>query len=137
MDIALLDKKVDLTEGQWVSDIPGNDSLRLLVRSSNYKPFRIATAGLARRSAKELSKDEGLMDFTIHAGEAQAQHLLLDWDGVKANGKPIKFDAALALKLLTADDDHGIGNKFRRAVEYAADQVAVNLAADTREAAGN
>jgi|TARA_R100000479_G_scaffold176487_1_gene131346 hypothetical protein len=137
MDIANLDKKLDLSEGEWIDDIPDNPGLRLKVRSTNYKPFRVATAGLARRSGKQLNTDEGLADFTVSAGKPLAEHILLDWDGVNSNGKAVKYKPDIALALLTADDDLGIGNKFRRAVEYAADQVADRLAKQTEDAKGN
>lgn len=49
MDIALINKTADLGEGDWIGDIPDMDGIELKVRSTNYKPFRVATAGLARR----------------------------------------------------------------------------------------
>ncbi len=137
MDIANLNKKVDLSEGRWIDDIPDNPDLRLLVRSTNYKPFRVATAGLARRSGKKLQTDVGLADFTVDAGKPLAEHILLGWDGITSGGKAIKYDTKTALALLTADDDHGIGSKFRRAVEWAGDQVAEQIAEVTEEASGN
>lgn len=137
MDIANLDKKVDLSEGEWVDDIPEMDGVSLRVRSTNYKPFRVATAGLARRSGKKLNTDEGLSDFTVATGKPLAEHILLDWKGVRNGGKDVKYDKKIALSILTADDDHGIGNRFRRGVEYAGDQVADRLSASTKEAAGN
>lgn len=137
MDIGNLDKKVDLSEGVWVDNIPDNPGLRLLVRSTNYKPFRVATAGLARRAGKALQTDEGLAEFNVSTGKPLAEHVLLGWEGISSGGKPVKYDAKLALKLLTADDDFGIGAKMRRAVEWAGDQVAEELASKTKEVAGN
>lgn len=137
MDISNLNKKIDLAEGVWIDEIPDNEGLRLLVRSSNYKPFRVATAGQARRSGKKLQSDEGLMEFTVAAGKPLAEHILLGWEGITDGGAPLKFSVATATALLTADDDHGIGNRFRRAVEYAADRAAEILAETTKEAAGN
>lgn len=137
MDIANLKKSVDLTEGEWVDEIPDNPGLRLRVRSSNYKPFRVATAGLARRSGKTLNTDEGLVGFSVSAGKPLAEHLLLDWDGVTSNGKAVKYDPDTAMAILTADDDFGIGAEYRRAVEWAGNKVAENLSKRTEEAAGN
>lgn len=137
MDIANLNKKVDLTEGEWVDDIPDQPGLRLRVRSTNYKPFRVATAGLARRSGKKLNTDEGIADFTVSAGKPLADHILVDWDGVNSGGKAVKYDAKTALAVLTADDDHGIGQGFRRAVEWAGDRVAEKLLETSKEAEGN
>ena len=137
MDIGSINNKVDLSEGEWIDDIPDMDGIRFKVRSTNYKPFRTATAGLARRSGKKLNTDEGVADFTVATGKPLAEHILLDWDGVTENGKPLKFDKKRSLAILTADDDYGIGNKFRRGVEWAGDQVADRIAERAKEAAGN
>lgn len=137
MDIGAINTKVDLSEGEWIDEIPEMDGIRLRVRSTNYKPFRVATAGLARRSGKKLNSDEGLANFNVATGAPLADHILLDWDGLTENGKPLKFDPKRAKAILTADDDHGIGNAFRRGVEWAGDQVAERIAARAKEAAGN
>ncbi len=137
MDIGNLSKKVDLGEGEWIDDIPDMEGVRLKVRSTNYKPFRVATAGLARRSGKKLRTDEGIVNYGVKAGQALAEHILLDWDGMKEGGKPLKYDAKKALAILTADDDFGIGDTFRRGVEWAGDQIADRIAETAAEAAGN
>jgi hypothetical protein len=137
MDIANLTKTVDLSEGDWIGDIPGLEGVEFKVRSTNYKPFRVATAGLARRSGKKLNTDEGLDAFTVTSGKPLAEHILLDWRGITNGGKPEKFTKEKALAYLTADDDFGIGAKFRRGVEYAGDQVAERIAERAKEAAGN
>lgn len=137
MDILNLDRKADLSPGEWIDDIPDHPDLRLKVRSTNYKPFRVATAALGRRSRKQLKTDEGFVDYAVRLGKPLAEHILLDWDGVKSGDKPVKYSPEIALKLLTADDDFGIGSNFRAAVEWAGDQVAEQLAAATEEAAGN
>lgn len=137
MDIGSIDKKVDLGDGHWIGDIPDMPDVELKVRSTNYKPFRVATAGLARRSGKKLNSDAGIADFTVAAGKPLAEHILLDWKGLTQNGKPLKFTIDQATAILTADDDHGIGAKFRRAVEWAGDQVAEKLFDQTKEAEGN
>lgn len=137
MDISILDKKVDLSAGTWVDDIPNEPGLRLLVRSINYKPFRVASAGLGRRLGKELRTDEGLAAFNVATGMPMAEHVLLGWEGMTSAGETVKYAPKLALQLLTADDDHGIGNRMRRAVEWAAEQVADKLANTTKDAAGN
>ena len=137
MDIGSIDKKVDLGDGHWIGDIPDMPDVELKVRSTNYKPFRVATAGLARRSGKKLNSDAGIADFTVAAGKPLAEHILLDWKGLTQNGKPLKFTIDQATAILTADDDHGIGAKFRRAVEWAGDRVAEKLFDQTKEAEGN
>lgn len=137
MDISNINKKADLNEGHWIDDIPDMEGVRFKVRSTNFKPFRTATAGLARRSGKKLRTDEGMVSYTIGAGKPLAEHILLDWDGVTEGGKPLKYDGKKALAILTADDDFGIGETFRRGVEYAGDQVADRIAKTAKEAAGN
>lgn len=137
MDIANLSKPVDLSEGDWIDEIPDMDGVRFKVRSTNYKPFRVATAGLARRAGRKLNSDEGLSDFSVSTGKPLADHILIDWDGVTNGGSAVPFTKDMALALLTADDDHGIGAKFRRGVEYAGDQVAERISATAKEAAGN
>jgi len=137
MDIGNIGKKVDLNEGEWVDDIPEMEGIRFKVRSTNYKPFKVATAGLARRSGKKLRTDQGIVAFGVSAGSPLAEHILLDWSGVTENGKPLKFDAKKAAAILTADDDFGIGEAFRRGVEWAGDSVAERIAETAKEAAGN
>lgn len=137
MDISNINKKADLSEGEWVDDIPNMEGVRFKVRSTNYKPFRVATAGLARRSGKKLRTDQGLVDFTVTGGKALAEHILLDWDGVTEGGKPIKHTPAKAIAILTADDDFGIGQTFRTGVEWAGDSIADRIAETAMEAAGN
>lgn len=137
MDIANLTRKFDLTEGHWIDEIPNHPNVRLCVRSTNYKPFRVATAGMGRRRTKQLQTDEGLVDFSIDRGKPLAEHILLDWEGVTSGDKPVKYDPKVAMAILTADDDLGIGQSFRMAVEWSGDQVADLLAKQTDEAAGN
>lgn len=137
MDIANLDKPVDLSPGEWVDEIPDLPGVRFKVRSLHYKPFKAATSGLARRSGKSLQTDEGLLSFAVASGKPLAEHILVDWDGVVSDGKAVKYKADIALKVLTADDDRGIGDAFRRGVEYAASRVAEKLASATTEAKGN
>jgi flavodoxin len=137
MDIGIIETKVDLGEGEWIDDIPDMEDIQFRVRSTNYKPFRVATAGLARRSGKKLNTDEGLNSFNIASGKPLAEHILLDWKGVTSGGKPLKFSKEQAVAILTAEDDFGIGAKFRRGVEWAGDQVADRIAGKAKEAAGN
>lgn len=137
MDIANLNRSVDLSGGHWIDDIPDQPGMRLKVRSTNYKPYQVASAGLGRRRTKQLRTDEGLVEFTVDLGKPLAQHILLDWDGVTSGGAPVTYSPELALSILTSDDNFGIGKGFRKAVEWAGDQVADELAKQAEEAAGN
>ncbi|WP_303763824.1 hypothetical protein [Sphingobium yanoikuyae] len=137
MDIGNLEKTADLSAGEWIGDIPDMEGIEFKVRSTNYKPFRVATAGLARRSGKRLNTDDGLNDFNIATGKPLAEHILIDWKGLTENGKPLPFSKEKAIAILTAEDDFGIGAKFRRGVEWAGDQVADRINKQAGEAAGN
>lgn len=137
MDIANLNDPIDLAPGEWVDDIPDMEGVSFRVRSTNYKPFRVATAGLARRSGKKLNSDEGLHNFNVHTGKPLAEHILLDWKGVTSGNDALPYSLEQALAILTADDPHGIGAAFRRGVEWAGDQLAERLAGRTKEAEGN
>lgn len=142
MDLSALDAKIDLSEGDWIEDDSG---ARFCVRSTNYKPFRVGSAGIARKAGKDLKTAEGVVDFAVKAGKPLAEHILTDWDLSKAEGllaltvkgKPAPYSAELALRTLTANDPYGIGNAFRSAVEAAGDAVAARIASNSEEAAGN
>lgn len=137
MDISLLNTDTDLGPGEWIDDVPEMEGVEFKVRSTNYKPFRVATAGLARRAGKKLNTDAGLHGFNISTGKPLAEHILLDWKGVTNGGAELPFSRETALTILTADDQHGVGASFRKAVEWAGDQVAERLAAKAKEASGN
>lgn len=137
MDIALQNKPVDLAPGEWVDDIQDQPGLELRVRSTNFKPYRIAVASISRRFGKRLKTDEGLVEFQAAIGKPLAEHILLDWRGVTSGGAEVPYSPEVALAILTADDDHGVGADFRKAVESAGDNVAERLAKKTEEIAGN
>ena len=137
MDISLLNSDTDLGPGEWIDDIPDMEGVELKVRSTNFKPFRVATAGLARRAGKKLNTDEGLHSFNISTGKPLVEHILIDWKGVTNGGEPLPFSRDTALTILTADDPHGVGASFRKAVEWAGDRVAERVSAKAKEASGN
>lgn len=145
MDISALSKKVDLTDGEWVDDIPDHPGLRLRVRSARFKPYRVALTAFYRANSKAVQTDEGFVDAQADTGKFLAQHLLLDWDMSKAKGpnvltdkgEPVAFNTDIALAILTSDDDLGIGDEYRTAVAYAAGKVAERMLAATTSAAGN
>ena len=145
MEIGNLDKPVDLAPGEWIEDIPALPGVRLLVRSTNFKPYEVAIQSLARRSGKKLNTDDGMSKFSIATGKVLAEHILLDWDLSKAedvavltkNGKPLPFSKDNALLVLTAADEHGVGKAYRNGVEWAGDQVADKVRERAVEAAGN
>jgi hypothetical protein len=137
MDIRNINSKASLSDGEWIGDIEGLDDVRLKVRSTSFKPFKESIAALARRSGKKLNSGSGLIAFGISTGKALSDHILLDWDGVTEGGKPVKYDRKRAEAILTADDDFGIGDAFRKGVEWAGDQVAERIRERAAEAGGN
>lgn len=145
MEIGNLDKPVDLAPGEWIDDIPALPGVRVLVRSTNFKPYEVAIQSLARRSGKKLNTDAGMVKFTLATGKVLADHILLDWDLSKAediavltkNGKPLPFSKENALLVLTANDEHGVGKAYRNGVEWAGDQVGEKVRERAQEAAGN
>lgn len=144
-DISNLNAKVDLADGEWIDDIPDHPGLRLRVRSARYKPYRVALSAFYRANNKSIQTDEGFVDAQADTGKFLAAHLLLDWDQSKAKGpnaltdkgKPVAYSPELALAILSADDDLGIGDEYRGAVAYAAGKVSERLLAKTKAASGN
>lgn len=144
-DISILKTKADLSGGEWVEDIQDQPGLRLKVRSIRYKPYRIAVSSKFRKAGKAYQTDEGALEAGVALGEPLAKHILVDWDMSKAtgtagltdDGKPLSFSEEVAVAILTADDDFGIGQDLRDAVWNAASTVAERLAASTAEAVGN
>ena len=145
MEIGKISEPVDLAPGEWLEDIPALPGARLKVRSTNYKPYKVAVQGLARRSGKRLNTDEGVGKFNLATGAVLAEHILLDWNLTKAedeaalteNGQPLAYSKANAALVLGADDPHGVGQAFRNGVEWAGDQIAEQVRKRAAEAAGN
>lgn len=137
-DISKLDEAADLSGGEWIDDIEDAPGARLKVRSHNYKPYQNELDRLRRKAGKKGIKMPAL-------GEAQAKFILLDWDFSEASGpivleqdgKVLPYSPELALKVLTSEDNYGIGAKFRDAVYEASVAVADKLISATDEAAGN
>lgn len=145
MDITKLNDPIDLAPGEWIEDIPALPGVRLLVRSTNFKPYEVAISGLARRMGKKMNTDEGIVKFGLATGKVLAEQILLDWDLSAADedviithdGKPLEYSAENALMVLTANDKHGLGKAYRNGVEWAGDRIAERLRERAKEAAGN
>lgn len=139
MDILGFEDKTSLDDGEWVKDFPflGLDGVEFHIRSANYKPYTRARDALYRAAA--LSDDPAKQDaiMTVIAAPAIADHLLINWKGITLGGKEAKFSPDLATKLLTAEDSHGVGDRFRMAVTWASDKVASDLLAKVGEVAKN
>lgn len=132
MDISALKRDAAAAEaGRWVDDIPGLEDARLRVRGLN------STGVVALRSRKEraVSKNGRNRDGTLKPdvamrilGEVLHEAVLLEWDRLTDNGKPLPFDSDLAKEWLSNPDYVS----FADAVTYAA-QVVDRGTADQAE----
>jgi hypothetical protein len=137
MDIANIGRRVDLSEGEWIDGNPFLPGVRLKVRSLNYRPFRRALDLRMAKAGQALRDENAAMDFQDATGDLLAEHILQGWDGVTNAGKPLAYDAITAAGVLMAQDDFGIGQSFRRGVEWAGRMVTQRLLAVTEDMAGN
>lgn len=123
-DISKLDEKLDLTSGEWIDNIDDNPGLKLKVRSQRYKFFKSAFDRVNRKAGKNGVSDK---EF----GELLADYILVDWDFQDAdgplvltdNGRPVPYSPEIAKKVLTAEDDRGIGSAWRLAVVAASNII--------------
>lgn len=137
MDIKDLKKNSsNIAAGVWVGDIPDMGSLRLLVRGLS-SPAVSTARSLKERSVPRKGR---LRDGTLKHTEALRisaeilyEVVLLDWDGITNDGKPVKFDKALAKEWLT-DPDY---QDFANATAWAAMLVDRGEAETTEDVAGN
>ena len=137
MDISNIDKPADLSGARWISDIPDNPGLSLMVRSQHYKPYQVAMMRVSRDNRKEAHKPEGMANLQRLLGGPLAEHILLGWKGVVSGGKEVEYDKEVAKTILTADDAHGIASGFRSAVSWASEQVAAEISEDAKKTSGN
>lgn len=93
--------------GKWVDEIPGMGDLRLRVRGLS-SPTVVA---LRARKQRQVPKGDRLGDGSIKTdvdmrifGETLHEAVLLEWDGLTDNGKPVPFDPELARTWLTEPD---------------------------------
>lgn len=119
--------------GQWIDNIPQMGDLRLRVRGFGSKAFVTAQAKLARAVPKdERMRDGQLFPATAIRvlGEAAAEALLLEWDGLTDDAdKPLAYDAKLAKTWCTEPDYR----HFLDAVVWAS-QVVENGRSEQTEA---
>lgn len=119
--------------GEWVSEIPGMEDVRLRVRGLS-SPTVVA---LRSRKERKVSRDGRERDGTLKAdialrilGEVLHEGVLLDWDGVTDDDdKPYPFDAELAKEWLINPDYVA----FADAVVYAAQVVDKGRAGETED----
>lgn len=137
MDIKDIKKNAaEITGGQWVGDIPDMGDLRLRVRGLS-SPQVIA---IRSRKERAVPRKERLRDGSLRpetglriSGEVLHEAVLLDWSGLTSDGKPVKYDAALAAEWCTNPDYQD----FASAVAWSAMVVDRGDADRTEELAGN
>ena len=137
MDIKKIKKdSAKLAEGVWVKDIPDMGDLRLLVRGMSAPIVRDTRSRLERAvPAEERNRDGTLQSAAAMRimGELALEAILLDWDGLSDDGKPVEYKKALAREWLTNPDYES----FLDAVVWAA-RVVERDTTETQEAvAGN
>ncbi|MES0071937.1 hypothetical protein [Mesorhizobium sp. M0058] len=123
MELSNLKRDSKMVEGgKWVDEIPGMGNLRLRVRGMSSPTF----AALRGRKQRKVPKSDREADGAIKTdvdmrllGEALHEAVLLEWDGLTEDGKPVPFDKDLALTWLT-DPDY---MPFADAVVWAASFV--------------
>lgn len=126
MDLSKI--KIDsakVARGDWVGELPfsGMEGLRLKVRGLGSAVYRDTLAKRGRAVPRSSRNRDGSMPIAIAdrvTGEALAEAVLLDWEGLSDSGCVEPYDKELAMKLLT-DPDFAA---FREAVIYAASIVA-------------
>lgn len=128
MDLSNLKRDSGQIEaGRWVEDIPGMDDLRLRVRGLTSPTVTALRARKMRKVGKSGRNPDGTLkpEVELHIfGEVLFETVLLDWDGLTDNGKPIPFDKDLAKQWLSSPDYM----PFADAVTWAAQVVDRGLA---------
>lgn len=111
-----------IEEGHWVEDIPNAPGLRLRVRGLSSRKvlglhdLKIRKAPRTDKNADGSLKSEASLRITR---EVYAEAVLLEWDGITANGKPVPYSKEMAKKWLSDRS----GDNFMRFVTYAANEV--------------
>lgn len=131
----LSDIKVDVNraeQGDWVSDVPELEGVRLKVRGLSNPDFQRVvdklTAAVPRH--KRVNGRIDPVERDRIGGQALAQTILLDWDGLtQEDGSVLPYSPDLARKLLTEPEFR----VFRDGVTWAAQQVADTRAVSTEE----
>lgn len=104
-EILIPEKAVAAVEdGHWVDDIIGAPGLKLRVRGlssrkvQGYRDNKLRRVPRKDRDAQGNVKADMLSQVTR---EVLVDVVLLDWDGIKQNGKPVPYSKELAKKWLT------------------------------------
>ena len=108
MDIANLKRDSGrINAGEWVGQIPEMGELRLKVRGQRSESYKLALGRHVRAVPRDQRERDGSPSPDAYARcVALAVHeaVLLDWDGLTSEGKPVKYNRELALKWLRDPD---------------------------------
>lgn len=125
-----------IAAGVWVSDIPEMGDLRLKVRGLS-SPVATALRQRKERAAPKTDRDRAgrlKPEASVRVtAEVLLEVVLIDWDGLTDNGKPVPYSREVAEKLLTDPDFL----PFADAVAWAATVVDRGEAEKAEDAAGN
>lgn len=132
MDIAGLKRNTAADkDGQWVTDIPQMDDLKLRVRGLS-SPFVMECRA---RKERKITRAERERDGTLKPdvsirifSEVLHEAVLLDWENLRDDGKQIPYDPQLAQQLISSAET----SPFREAVVWAA-QVVEREEAEIKE----
>lgn len=112
-----------ITAGQWVTDIPEMDKLRLKVRGLSSPIVSALQSRLERAVPRKDRNPDGSLKPDAQrriSGQVLLEAVLLDWEGVdQENGKPQSYDATIAKTLLTDPDYLSFANAVAWAAQYA------------------
>lgn len=137
MEISTLKRdSASISSGQWVGDIPGMGDVRLRVRGLTSPMVTQTRARLERKIPRDQRERDGSLKAEVALnvfGQVLHQVVLLDWDGLTDEGKPIPYDKALAEQWLTDPDFAFFGD----AVVWAAQIVDKGRVEDAEATKGN
>lgn len=123
-----------LEQGRWVGDIPEMGQVRLRVRGLGNSDYR----ALMDRLIDSVPREERIRGLSpAKQDECVAiclrDTVLVDWDGFQnEDGTPMPFDKEMAGQMLLDPDFQ----RFNRAVQWAANVVAIESEVDTKDAVG-
>jgi hypothetical protein len=136
MDLKSIKTDTKLVEaGRWVDEIPNMGDLRLNVRGMTSKLYTTKLARLLRAVPKDKRDRTGAVLPDEHVrcmGAAAAETLLIDWENLTDEGKPVAYTKDLAVQLLTDTET----SMFLDAVLFCA-QVVDNESTGVEDAAKN
>lgn len=125
-----------IAAGQWVGEIPDMGNLRLRVRGLSSPAVASIRARKERTATRKDRNRDGSLKTSVGlriAAEVLFEAVLLDWDGITDEGKPVPYDTKLAKEWLT-DPDY---REFANATAWAAMVVDRGEADQIDDISGN